>query len=398
MAEHDDDGTGQGGAGQGGVGKGAAKASSGKASSGKGDEARGGTSKAVASEGGKAGPGQSNTRQSTPGQSGAGKAGPGRPAPRESARAEPAPAPMPVRDPARERCGFIAVLGATNAGKSTLVNALVGAKVSIVSHKVQTTRVPIRGILGVGDSQLVFIDTPGIFNPKRKLDRAMVDAAWGGAKDADAVVLLVDAVRGLEEDVEGILKRLKGASGARFLALNKIDKVEDKSRLLALVQAINERVPFDRVFMISALSGSGLDDLKAHLAAAVPPGPWHYPEDDISDAPLRLAAAEITREKIYKWLHQELPYASTVETTSWKELKDGGVRIEQTIFVERDSQKSIVLGKGGATIKRISSEARHELLEMLDRPVHLFLFVKVREGWGADPERYREMGLEFPKE
>lgn len=306
-----------------------------------------------------------------------------------------ATASVPVE---KQRCGFVAVLGATNAGKSTLVNALVGAKVSIVSHKVQTTRVPIRGIAIAGESQLVFIDTPGIFAPKRRLDRAMVEAAWGGAKDADVVVLLVDAVRGLEDDVAGILTRLQGVSIPRFLALNKVDKVEDKAKLLDLVQAIDARVRFDRVFMISALTGSGLDDLRTHLAAAVPLGPWHYPEDDISDAPMRLAAAEITREKIYKWLHQELPYASTVETTSWKELKDGSVRIEQTIFVERDSQKSIVLGKGGATIKRISSEARHELIQMFDRPVHLFLFVKVREGWGSDPERYREMGLEFPKE
>lgn len=296
------------------------------------------------------------------------------------------------------RCGFIAVLGATNAGKSTLVNGIVGAKVSIVSHKVQTTRVPIRGIAIEGASQLVFIDTPGIFAPKRRLDRAMVDAAWGGAKDADVVVLLVDALRGLEDDVAVILERLKGVRVPCLLALNKIDKVEDKSKLLKLVEAITARVTFERVYMISALSGSGTGELKKHLARSVPLGEWHYPEDDISDAPMRLAAAEVTREKIYKWLHQELPYASTVETTSWKELKDGAVRIEQTIFVERDSQKSIVLGKGGATIKRISSEARHELLGMLERPVHLFLFVKVREGWGSDPERYREMGLDFPKE
>lgn len=305
---------------------------------------------------------------------------------------------LPPADAAPRRCGFIAVLGATNAGKSTLVNQIVGAKVSIVSHKVQTTRVPIRGIAMVGTSQLVFIDTPGIFNPKRRLDRAMVEAAWGGAKDADVVVLLVDAVRGLEDDVAAILKRLEGVAIPCLLVLNKIDKVEDKSRLLKLIEQVSAAVRFERVFMISALSGDGTADLAGHLARSVPLGEWHYPEDDISDAPLRLAAAEVTREKIYKWLHQELPYASTVETTSWKELKDGGVRIEQTIFVERDSQKSIVLGKGGATIKRISSEARHELAGMLERPVHLFLFVKVREGWGSDPERYREMGLEFPKE
>ncbi|MDO9383385.1 MAG: GTPase Era [Hyphomicrobiaceae bacterium] len=296
------------------------------------------------------------------------------------------------------RCGFIAIIGATNAGKSTLVNTLVGAKVSIVSHKVQTTRMPIRGIAIEGDSQLVFIDTPGIFTPKRRLDRAMVDSAWGGAKDADVVALLVDAVRGIDEDVSSILDRLKDRKSADVLILNKVDLVEEKDKLLGLVTKLTERIPFKQVFMISATQGDGVDDLKRHLAAAVPKGPWHYPEDDISDAPLRLLAAEITRERIYKYLHQELPYAITVETSAWEEFKNKSVRIEQTIYVERDGQKRIVLGKGGETIKRISSESRNELSGIVGHPVHLFLFVKVRSGWGSDPERYREMGLEFPKD
>lgn len=296
------------------------------------------------------------------------------------------------------RCGFIAIIGATNAGKSTLVNTLVGAKVSIVSHKVQTTRMPIRGIAIENRSQLVFIDTPGIFTPKRRLDRAMVDAAWGGAKDADVVVLLVDAVRGIDEDVDRILSGLSTKRAPHVLVLNKVDLVEEKDRLLALVTKLTERMKFKEVFMISATQGDGVADLKRFLAGAVPQGPWHYPEDDISDAPLRLLAAEITRERIYKYLHQELPYAITVETADWKEFKNGSVRIEQTIYVERDGQKRIVLGKGGETIKRISSESRNELSAIVGHPVHLFLFVKVRSGWGSDPERYREMGLEFPKD
>ncbi|MGQ0672945.1 MAG: GTPase Era [Hyphomicrobium sp.] len=295
------------------------------------------------------------------------------------------------------RCGFVAIIGATNAGKSTLVNALVGAKVTIVSHKVQTTRVPVRGIAIAGESQLVFIDTPGIFAPKRQLDRAMVDAAWGGAFEADIVVLLVDAAKGLSEDVAGILERLTNVSTPRLLVLNKIDRVDQKDRLLALIADLTARVPFDEVLMISATEGDGVSDLKTRLAARVPAGPWHYPEDDISDAPLRMLAAEITREKMYFFLHQELPYVSTVETTSWEERRDGSVRIEQTIYVERDSQRVIVLGKGGQTIKKISSESRRELASVVERPVHLFLFVKVRENWSQDPERYREMGLEFPK-
>jgi GTP-binding protein Era len=298
--------------------------------------------------------------------------------------------------PADTRCGFIAIIGAPNAGKSTLVNALVGAKVSIVSHKVQTTRMPVRGIAVEGASQLVFIDTPGIFKPRRRLDRAMVEAAWGGAHDADVVALLVDAARGLDEDVERIIGKLKESGAPSLLVLNKVDRVR-KERLLELARDLNEKVPFAATFMISALNGDGVADLKAHLARSVPAGPWHYPADEISDAPLRLLAAEITREKIYERLHDELPYQATVETTAWQEQK-GGVRIEQTIYVERDSQKSIVLGKGGRMIKQLSMEARREMAQILEKPVHLFLFVKVREGWEDDPERYRDLGLDFPKD
>jgi GTP-binding protein Era len=297
----------------------------------------------------------------------------------------------------RQRCGFIAVIGAPNAGKSTLVNALVGAKVAIVSHKVQTTRVPVRGIATEGESQLVFIDTPGLFAPRRRLDRAMVDAAWGGAKEADIVLLVVDAARGLDEEVKAILDRLRDSKAPLLAALNKIDRVTAKERLLQLAQELQAAAPFKSVFMISAETGDGVADLKAYLASHVPEGPWHYPADDLSDAPLRQLAAEITREKIFNRLHDELPYAITVETTSWQERKDGSVRIEQTIFVERDGQKAIVLGKGGQSIKQISTESRTELAGILERPVHLFLFVKVRQGWQDDPERYREMGLEPPK-
>ncbi len=297
-----------------------------------------------------------------------------------------------------QRFGFVAVIGAPNAGKSTLVNALVGAKVTIVSHKVQTTRMPIRGIAVEGKSQLVFIDTPGIFAPRRRLDRAMVHAAWTGAKDADAVVLVIDAARGLTEEVEAIVSRLKDSRVPRALVLNKVDRLENKQQLLELSTRIHALVSFDTVFMVSALSGDGVADIRRYLSSKVPLGPWHYPEDDISDLPARLLAAEITREKMFVRLHDELPYSATIETTDWKEMKDGSVRIEQTMFVERDGQKKIVLGKGGQTIKQISSEARAELKELLDRNVHLFLFVKVRESWSDDPERYREMGLEMPKE
>ncbi|MCB1505078.1 MAG: GTPase Era [Hyphomicrobiaceae bacterium] len=301
-------------------------------------------------------------------------------------------------DQESRRFGFIAVIGAPNAGKSTLVNRLVGAKVTIVSHKVQTTRMPVRGIAIEGASQLVFIDTPGIFDPKKRLERAMVDAAWGGAGDADLAALVVDAQKGITPEVERILERLSATNIPRILVLNKVDRVSDKARLLALAARMNEIVPFAETFMISAETGSGVEDLKTHLTANVPQGPWHYPEDEISDAPLRLLASEITREKIFASLHDELPYAITVETIDWKDLKSGAARIEQTIYVERDSQKSIVLGKGGRTIKQISQSARQELKGILERDVHLFIFVKVREAWKDDPERYREMGLEFPKE
>jgi GTP-binding protein Era len=297
---------------------------------------------------------------------------------------------------AETRCGFIAVIGAPNAGKSTLVNALVGAKVAIVSRKVQTTRATLRGIAVEGQSQLVFIDTPGIFAPRRRLDRAMVEAAWGGAGDADQVLLVVDAAKGIDEDVERILGKLEGTGESRLLALNKVDRIK-KPELLELAAEMNRRAQFAATFMISALNGDGVADLKAHLARSVAPGPWHYPADEVSDAPLRVLAAEITREKIYDRLHDELPYQAAVETTSWKEQKNG-VRIEQTIFVERDSQKRIVLGKAGSMIKQLSTEARKELTQILERPVHLFLFVKVREGWGDDPARYRDIGLTFPKD
>lgn len=315
----------------------------------------------------------------------------------EDDRAE-APATTTASPEGPTRCGFIAVIGPTNAGKSTLVNGLVGAKVTIVSHKVQTTRAQIRGIAIEGRSQLVFIDTPGIFRPRRRLDRAMVDAAWGSAEDVDAVLLLIDAKRGLSEDAEQILAKLKGQKAPVIVVLNKVDAVEDKEKLLKLAMAVTEQISVDKLFMVSALTGSGLADVKAYLAGKVPEGVWHYPEDEISDVPLRMLAAEITRERIYHWLHQELPYETTVETSVWTERKDGSVRIEQTIYVMRDSQKSIVLGKGGEMIKKISTEARKELSDIVERPVHLFLFVKVREAWESDPERYREMGLDYPKE
>lgn len=294
------------------------------------------------------------------------------------------------------RCGFVALIGAPNAGKSTLLNRLVGTKVSIVSHKVQTTRAIIRGIALAGPSQIVFVDTPGIFRPKRRLDRAMVQTAWGGARDADIVALLVDAQRGLEGETADILKELKGIGLPRVLILNKVDAVA-RPTLLGLAAAANAEVPFEHTFMVSALTGDGCDDLMSYFAGAVPPGPWLYPEDQVSDLPLRNLAAEITREKLFLRLHQELPYDSTVETTSWEERKDGSVRIEQTIFVARESQRKIVLGKNGQAIKAISMAARQEIAEAAERPVHLFLFVKVRENWADEPERYREMGIEFPK-
>jgi GTP-binding protein Era len=294
------------------------------------------------------------------------------------------------------RCGFVALIGAPNAGKSTLLNNLVGSKVSIVSRKVQTTRTLVRGIALDGPSQIIFVDTPGIFSPKRRLDRAMVTSAWGGAGDADVIALLIDCRRGLDEESEAILARLPDLRRPKVLILNKIDLIE-RSKLLALTAALNEKASFERTFMVSALTGDGVADLKHALAERMPPGPWLYPEDQISDAPLRMLAAEITREKLYERLHEELPYQSTVETDQWQERPDGSVRIEQTVFVERESQRKIVLGKGGATIKAIGQSARRDIAEAAEAPVHLFLFVKVRENWGDDPARYREMGLEFPR-
>jgi GTP-binding protein Era len=295
------------------------------------------------------------------------------------------------------RSGFVALIGAPNAGKSTLLNSLVGSKVTIVSRKVQTTRALIRGIALEGKAQLIFVDTPGIFAPKRRLDRAMVTSAWSGAHDADLVGVLIDARKGLDEEAEAILGRLAEVRQPKVLILNKIDLVA-KELLLMLANTANEKVTFEATFMISALNGDGIADLKRWLAERVPPGPWLYPPDQMSDAPLRQLAAEITREKLFERLHQELPYHSTVETEVWKELRKGDIRIEQTIYVERESQRKIVLGKGGRTIKSIGEAARKEIAELVEGKVHLFLFVKVREGWGEDPERYRAMGLEFPRE
>jgi GTP-binding protein Era len=296
---------------------------------------------------------------------------------------------------AETRSGFVALIGAPNAGKSTLVNQLVGAKVSIVTHKVQTTRAIVRGIATHENAQIVFVDTPGIFKPRRRLDQAMVTTAWGGAKDADVVLVLIDAERGIKGDAETLLANLEGVRQPKILVLNKIDRV-NRETLLALAAEANQRAAFERTFMVSALTGSGCKDILDYLAKSLPAGPWYYPEDQISDLPMRQLAAEITREKLYLRLHQELPYSSHVETEKWEEKKDGSVRIEQVIYVERDSQKKIVLGHKGETIRAIGQAARQEIGEILEQKVHLFLFVKVRENWGDDPERYREMGLNFP--
>jgi GTP-binding protein Era len=295
------------------------------------------------------------------------------------------------------RCGFVALIGAPNAGKSTLLNALVGSKVTIVSHKVQTTRALIRGIALCGRAQLIFVDTPGIFAPKRRLDRAMVTTAWSGAHEADLVGVLIDARKGIDTEAEALLERLAEVKPVKILILNKIDLVP-RAMLLLLTKIANEKAKFDSTFMISALTGDGVADLKTWLAERMPQSPWLYPPDQMSDAPMRQLAAEITREKLFERLHQELPYHSTVETESWKELRGGEVRIEQTIYVERESQRKIVIGKGGQTLKAIGEGARREIAAIVEHKVHLFLFVKVREGWGDDPERYRAMGLEFPKE
>lgn len=294
-----------------------------------------------------------------------------------------------------QRCGFVALVGAPNAGKSTLSNRMVGAKVSIVTHKAQTTRARVRAIAIEGDAQIILIDTPGIFEPKRRLDRAMVGTAHEEARDADIVVLLIDALKGIDANASKAIRAISGLRVPLVLCLNKIDQLR-KDALLSLTKEVTQQAHFSEVFMISALNGSGVDDLRNYLAKAVPEGPWLYPEDQIADMPQRLAAAEITREKLTLRLHDELPYALTVETTAWKRLKDGSIRLEQTIYVERASQKKIVLGKRGETVKKISMEARRDISEMAETPVHLFLFVKVREHWGEDPERYREMGLEYP--
>jgi GTPase len=306
------------------------------------------------------------------------------------------------------RAGFVAVIGAPNAGKSTLTNRLVGAKVSIVTQKVQTTRFPVRGVAMAGEAQIVLVDTPGIFQPRRRLDRAMVRAAWGGAEDADAIVHLVDAaaeiaVRGsgakpadrkAVQDVETIVEGLKASGKKAILALNKVDAVK-REDLLGLSQRLFESGVYSEVFMISAATGSGVDDLKARLAELMPQNPWFYPADQTADLPARLLAAEITREKLYLRVHEELPYSAAVETTKFEERKDGGVRIEQTIYVERESQRPIILGKGGQTLKWIGQKSREELTEILDRPVHLFLHVTVDERWADKREFYGDVGLDF---
>ncbi|MCC5991139.1 MAG: GTPase Era [Rhodobacteraceae bacterium] len=295
------------------------------------------------------------------------------------------------------RAGFVALIGEPNAGKSTLTNRMVGAKVSIVTHKVQTTRTRIRGVALEGAAQIVFVDTPGLFRPRRRLDRAMVAAAWGGAADADIVVLLVEAHRGLTEGTRAIIEALHERASPKqivALAINKIDRVKAEA-LLALTAELNDAYPFAQTFMISAEKGHGVDDLRRWLAEHLPEGPWLYPEDQIADLPLRMIAAEMTREKLTLRLHEELPYQLTVETEHWQERKDGSVRIDQVIYVMRDGHKGIMLGNKGETIKAISQAARAEIAEFLGRPVHLFLQVKVRENWMEESERYSEMGLEF---
>ena len=293
------------------------------------------------------------------------------------------------------RSGFVALIGAPNAGKSTLMNQLVGSKISIVTHKVQTTRAVMRGIAIKDNCQIIFVDTPGIFAPRRRLDQAMVTTAWGSARDADVSVFLIDAERGLTDDLEAIVGKLETVNGPMVLLINKIDQIQ-RDKLLELTSRLHALHDFDETFMVSALNGDGCADFMNYLSVNLPEGPYMYPEDQISDLPLRMLAAEVTREKIYLRLHQELPYASHVETEAWEDKKDGSVRIQQVIYVERQSQKKIIIGKNGQTIKAISTAARKDLTELVEQPVHLFLFVKVRENWGDDPDRYREMGLEFP--
>lgn len=301
-----------------------------------------------------------------------------------------------MTDQAQTKCGFAAIIGAPNAGKSTLLNALVGSKVAIVTHKVQTTRAAIRAIVIEEKSQIVFIDTPGIFEPKRELDEAMVEAAWSGAGDADAIALIIDAKRGLNDNVERIIQGLERGHKKAILILNKVDIMQRES-LLALTSKLNDRFQFEETFMISALTGSGVAAIRTYFAGSMPQGPWLYPEDQLADLPTKLLASEVTREKLYLKLHDELPYASTVETESWQVKRDGSVRTEQVIFVERESQRRIVLGHKGETIKTIGQQAREELAEILGITVHLFLFVKVRPNWTKDPERLRMMGLDPKK-
>ncbi len=291
------------------------------------------------------------------------------------------------------RCGFCAIIGAPNAGKSTLVNQITGSKVSIVSHKVQTTRARIRAIAMEGRAQIILVDTPGIFKPRRTLDKAMVENAWGGAGDADAVVLLVDGRPGVTDDVRKIIEHLSKIGARAMLVINKIDLMK-REDLLKVAAEFNAAFPFEQTFMVSALNGSGTDDLRKAIAAKMPLSPWLYPEDQVADVQLRFMAAEMTREKIYERLHEELPYSSTVETEGWEERKDGSVKIDQVIYVQRDSQKAIVLGKGGKTAKLINQLARADMEKYFERKVHLFLFVKVRENWTEDKERLRMMGLD----
>ncbi len=299
------------------------------------------------------------------------------------------------------RCGFVALIGAPNAGKSTLMNALVGEKVTIVTRKAQTTRSTVRGVVTRGEAQIVFVDTPGLFAPKRRLDRAMVASAWGAAADADVLALLIDAKKeaahsAVSEETEAILEALKQSRKPKLLLLNKIDAME-RAKLLELSARLNGGLRFDETFMISATTGDGLDRLFDRLAGIIPPGPWLYPEDQITEAPIRSLAAEITREKLFERLHDELPYQATVETDSWKDQPDGSARVEQTVFVTREGHRKIVIGEGGRTIKAIGTAARKDIAEAHGANVHLFLHVKVRENWLDDPERYRAMGLDFPK-
>ena len=296
--------------------------------------------------------------------------------------------------PAATRCGYVALIGGPNTGKSTLLNRLVGQKLAIVTPKVQTTRSRLLGIATEGDVQLIFVDTPGIFAPRRRLDRAMVTAAWAGAADADMSVLLVDAARGIDDDTRRIVERLNEDRRPVILALNKIDLVH-REALLGLADQLSKQRNFEQIFMISGLTGDGVDDLLTHLAQAVPEGPFLFPPDQLSDAPERWLAAEVTREQVFLQLHDEVPYSATVETENWQERPDGSVRVEQVIYVRRPGQRAIVLGEGGKRIKAIGARARAELARMLDRKVHLFLFVKVRENWPDDPERYRAMGVDF---